>query len=221
MNRHSTRRARSLRRSCSRLSAVAQAETIELKASHQWPGGKGDIRDEMVQMIARHMESANTGVHITVYQANRCSKPKEQWGAMTKGKLDITASRSSYTPAAGTRNSTSRSCRAWSESRSRAAPEQVRVHEPYQEDHGRRWRHGAGRYVARGRFRVDQRNAHLEPDDVKGMKYRAAGKAFEQMLRGAGASITDAVIGDLFRPADRRTRRCHHVIVFALVSYRI
>jgi len=27
----------------------------ELKASHQWPGGKGDIRDEMVQMIARHM----------------------------------------------------------------------------------------------------------------------------------------------------------------------
>jgi hypothetical protein len=31
----------------------ALAENLTLKASHQFPGGKGDVRDEMVQMIAR------------------------------------------------------------------------------------------------------------------------------------------------------------------------
>ena len=33
------------------LSVTAQAQT--LKASHQFPGGKGDVRDDMVQMIAK------------------------------------------------------------------------------------------------------------------------------------------------------------------------
>ena len=36
--------------------SAAPAET--LKASHQWPGGKGDVRDEMVQIIAREINKA-------------------------------------------------------------------------------------------------------------------------------------------------------------------
>ena len=39
--------------------STASAADIELKASHQWPGGKGDVRDEMVQMIARHMDEVS------------------------------------------------------------------------------------------------------------------------------------------------------------------
>ena len=70
---------------------AVQAADIQLKASHQWPGGKGDIRDEMVQMIARHMAASGSGVDIKVYPGKSLFKPKEQWGAMTKGKLDITA----------------------------------------------------------------------------------------------------------------------------------
>ena len=34
---------------------TANADTV-LRASHQWPGGKGDIRDEMVQIIARELK---------------------------------------------------------------------------------------------------------------------------------------------------------------------
>jgi TRAP-type C4-dicarboxylate transport system substrate-binding protein len=60
-------------------SLPAMAEDINLKASHQWPGGKGDIRDEMVQMIARHMEEKKTGVNIKVYPGKSLFKPKEQW----------------------------------------------------------------------------------------------------------------------------------------------
>ena len=29
------------------------AADVTLRASHQFPGGKGDVRDDMVQMIAR------------------------------------------------------------------------------------------------------------------------------------------------------------------------
>ena len=68
----------------------ALAET-DLKASHQWPGGKGDIRDEMVQIIAREVAADDVGLKITVYPGKSLYKPKEQWGAMVKGNLDISA----------------------------------------------------------------------------------------------------------------------------------
>ena len=40
------------------LSTAAIAQT-QLKASHQWPAGKGDVRDEMVQIIAKEVANAN------------------------------------------------------------------------------------------------------------------------------------------------------------------
>ena len=62
------------------LSTFVSAET--LKASHQWPGGKGDARDEMVQIIASEVAKANVGLDIKVYPGKSLFKPKEQWGAM-------------------------------------------------------------------------------------------------------------------------------------------
>src|SRR6516165_8813078 len=47
-------------------SAMSHAQTV-LKASHQFPGGKGDARDEMVQIIAREAKAANVGLEIQVY----------------------------------------------------------------------------------------------------------------------------------------------------------
>src|SRR5450756_2535262 len=48
------------------LSASAQAQ-VTMKASHQFPGGKGDVRDDMVQMIAKEAKAANVGLEIQVY----------------------------------------------------------------------------------------------------------------------------------------------------------
>ena len=45
----------------------ALAAEVTLKASHQWPGGKGDVRDEMVQIIKREVEAAGVGITIRVY----------------------------------------------------------------------------------------------------------------------------------------------------------
>ena len=70
---------------------MAQAEDVVLKASHQWPGGTGDVRDEMVQILAKEAAVADVGLDIRIYPGKSLFKPKEQWGAMVKGQLDISA----------------------------------------------------------------------------------------------------------------------------------
>src|SRR5881398_3996436 len=73
------------------LALAAGAEAQTLKASHQFPGGKGDVRDEMVQMIARDAKAANVGLEIQVYPGASLFKPNEQWNAIVNGQLDITS----------------------------------------------------------------------------------------------------------------------------------
>jgi len=69
---------------------AAQAQTI-LKASHQFPGGKGDPRDEMVQIIAKEVKAANVGLEVQVYPGASLFKPNDQWNAIVNGQLDITS----------------------------------------------------------------------------------------------------------------------------------
>src|SRR6266511_3821089 len=70
--------------------AMSHAQTV-LKASHQFPGGKGDARDEMVQIIAREAKAANVGLEIQVYPGASLFKPNEQWNAIVNGQLDISS----------------------------------------------------------------------------------------------------------------------------------
>src|SRR5215216_2829314 len=72
------------------LSAPAQAQ-VTLKASHQFPGGKGDPRDEMVQIIAKEAKAANVGLEIQVYPGASLFKPNDQWNALVNGQLDISS----------------------------------------------------------------------------------------------------------------------------------
>src|SRR5437764_9730073 len=71
------------------LAAGAQAQT--LKASHQFPGGKGDAGDEVVQIIAHEAKAANLGLDVQVYPGASLFKPNEQWNAMVNGQLDISS----------------------------------------------------------------------------------------------------------------------------------
>jgi len=192
----------------------------ELKASHQWPGGKGDIRDEMVQMIARHMNEKNTGVNIKVYPGKSLFKPKEQWGAMTKGKLDITAFPLAY---AGGRHP---------EFNLTLMPGLVKNH-----DHAKRLNKSefmgkiksimdeqgvmvlADTWLAGG-F-VSKKNCILEPDDVKGQKFRAAGKPFNQMLAAAGATITSMPSSEIYSGLQTGVLDGANTSSSSLVSYRI
>ena len=64
---------------------------MTLKASHQFPGGKGDVRDEMVQIIAREVNAAKVGLEIKVYPGASLVKANEQWKAMQTGQIDMTS----------------------------------------------------------------------------------------------------------------------------------
>ncbi len=70
------------------LTVSAQAQ-VTLRASHQFPGGKGDVRDDMVQMIAKEAGAANVGLNVQVYPGASLFKPNQQWNAMVDGQLDI------------------------------------------------------------------------------------------------------------------------------------
>src|SRR6478736_1585934 len=72
------------------LTTAAQAQ-VTLKASHQFPGGKGDPRDEMVQIIAKEAKAANVKLDIQVYPGASLFKPNDQWNAMVNGQLDISS----------------------------------------------------------------------------------------------------------------------------------
>jgi TRAP-type C4-dicarboxylate transport system substrate-binding protein len=202
------------------LSGAAAAADIEMKASHQWPGGKGDIRDEMVQIIARHMADAKTGVNITVYPGKSLYKPKEQWGPLTKGKLDITAFPLAY---AGGKHP---------EFNLTLMPGLVKNH-----DHALRLNNSdfmkrikqimdengvmvlADTWLAGG-F-VSKKNCVLEPKDVKGQKFRAAGKAFNQMLEAAGATITSMPSSEIYTGLQTGVLDGANTSSSSLVSYRI
>ncbi len=168
-----------------------------LRASHQWPGGKGDVRDEMVQMIAKEVEKANVGLKVQVYPGKALFKPKEQWGAMVNGQLDISAFPLDY--ASGRQRQFSATL----------MPGLVKNH-----DHAKRLNKSefmddikkiidkAGVVVVSdawlaGGF-ASKKNCIRGPDSVKGQVFRAAGPAFEQMLAGAGASIASMPSSEIY-----------------------
>lgn len=60
-----------------------------------------------------------------------------------------------------------------------------------------------------------------KPDDVKGLQTRAAGKAFEQMLAGAGASIASMASSEIYNAMQTGVLSAANTSSSSFVSYRI
>ncbi len=201
-------------------SAGATAADMQLRASHQWPGGKGDVRDEMVQMIAREIEAANVGLKVQVYPGKSLFKPKEQWGAMVQGQLDISAFPLDY--ASGRHPQFSATL----------MPGLVKNHEhakrlnnsPFMTDI-KKIINDAGVVVVSdawlaGGF-ASKKNCILNPDDIKGQVTRAAGPAFEQMLAGAGASVASMPSSEIYTAMQTGVLDAANTSSGSFVSYRL
>jgi TRAP-type C4-dicarboxylate transport system substrate-binding protein len=202
------------------LSGSASAEEIQLRASHQWPGGKGDLRDEMVQIIARDVNNADLGVNIRVYPGKSLFKPKEQWAAMVRGQLDITAFPLAY---AGGRHP---------EFNATLMPALVKNH-----DHARRLNKSefmdrikkimdeagvivlADTWLAGG-F-VSKKNCILDPKDIEGQQFRTAGKSFSELVQGAGGSITSMPSSEIYTALQTGVLDGANTSSSSLISYRI
>ena len=199
--------------------SVAQAD-ITLKASHQWPGGKGDPRDEMVQIIAREVEKANVGLKIQIYAGSSLHKPKEQWGALAKGQLDISAFPLDY--AAGRHPQFSATL----------MPGLVRNHERAQRLNSSEFMkdikkiiNDAGIVVISdawlaGAF-ASKKNCITSPETIKGQVTRAAGPAFEQMLVAAGASISSMPSSEIYTGMQTGVLDATNTSSGSFISYRL
>lgn len=199
---------------------AAQAADVTLKASHQWPGGKGDVRDEMVQILAREVEKADVGLKIQVYPGRSLFKPKEQWGAMVKGQLDISAFPLDY--ASGRHPEFSATL----------MPGLVRNHERAQRLNSSDFMNeikqvinDAGVVVLAdawlaGAFASKER-CITSPETIKGQVTRAAGPAFEQMLVGAGASIASMPSSEIYTGLQTGVLDAANTSSGSFVSYRI
>lgn len=193
---------------------------IILKASHQWPGGKGDVRDEMVQILAKEVAKADVGLKIRVYPGKSLFKPKEQWGAITAGRLDITALPLDY--ASGRHPQFSATL----------MPGLVRNHEratrlndsPFMADI-KQIINDAGAMVLAdawlaGGFAARE-GCITGPDSIKGKVTRAAGPAFEQMLAGAGASIASMPSSEIYSAMQTGVLDAANTSSGSFVSYRV
>jgi len=197
---------------------AGNANAVSLRASHQWP--KGDIRDEMVRIIARDAKAATVGLDINVYPGKSLYKPKAQWDALVNGDLDISAFPLAY---AGGKHP---------EFNLTLMPGLVKNH-----DHAQRLDHSkfmdrikaimnkagvitlADTWLAGG-F-ASKKGCILWPKHVKGLVFRAAGKSFNQMLAAAGASINKMPSSEIYTALQTGVLDGANTSSASFVSYRI
>jgi TRAP-type C4-dicarboxylate transport system substrate-binding protein len=195
------------------------ADTV-LRASHQFPGGQGDIRDEMVQLMARHVEEADVGLQIQVYPGQSLFRAGEQWGALVRGRLDMTLLPLDY--ASGRHPEFSATL----------MPGLVRNHEhaarlndsEYMDmikevimDNGARVL--ADTWLAGGFASSEQ--CITSPDTVRGQNIRAAGPAFEQMLQAAGASIASMPSSEVYTAMQTGVLDAANTSSMSFISFRL
>lgn len=195
---------------------AAQAET--LRASHQW--NTNDVRHKMVEIIKTEVENADVGLDVRIYPSASLYKPKEQYAPLTTGQLDISAFPLAY---AADRHP---------EFDATLMPGLVKNH-----DHAKRLNDSefmqeikqiindsgviilADTWLAGG-F-ASKENCILDPEDIEGQVSRAAGKAFEQMLVGAGASISSMPSSEIYTAMQTGVLDAANTSSGSFVSYRI
>jgi TRAP-type C4-dicarboxylate transport system substrate-binding protein len=200
--------------------APALAANVTLRASHQFPGGKGDVRDEMVQIIAREAKAANVGLEVQVFPGAALFKPNEQWNALVNGQLDLSSFPLDY---------------ASGKVRSFGAtlmPGLVRSHDraarlngsPFMKDI-RAQIEKAGVIVLADAWLAgavaSKKGCIRKPEDLKGVKIRSAGPTFAHMWQAAGASIVSVPSNEVYNALQTGVAEATDTSTGSMVSFRI
>jgi TRAP-type C4-dicarboxylate transport system substrate-binding protein len=170
-----------------------RAEKV-IKISHQWPGGtvdKGDFRDRLVRKFAAEVEKQTKGeLKFEIYPGGSLVKSKQQLDALSNGSLDMTLYPLAYSGG------------KIPEVNITLMPALISSYEQ-----GYRWKNAPiGKeltdildkknvkiisWVWQAGGVVSRDKPILTPDDVKGLKVRGAGKSMDEMLKAAGAAISN------------------------------
>jgi len=176
--------------------------SVTLKISHQWPGGtidKGDFRDRLCHHFAKQVgEKSGGALKCEIYPASVLFKPVPQYDAMLKGALDMSVFPLDYASGKVTQfDITLMPCIVKDHNQAmrwKDAPIGKEI-ERICEENGIKfvtWAWCGGGMAAKTKLIV-------RPEDLKGLKIRAAGKMFERMLHeGAGAAITSMPSSEIY-----------------------
>ncbi len=202
------------------MAGSALAAPVTLRASHQFPGGKGDVRDEMVQIIAREAKAANVELDVQVFPGASLFKPNEQWNALVNGQLDIASFPLDYA---------SGKVRAFGAT---LMPGLVRSHE-------RAARLNDSKFMQEIKAKIDKagvvvlsdawlagavaskKSCVRSPADIKGVKIRSAGPTFASMWQAAGASIVSVPSNEVYNALQTGVAEATDTSTGSFVSFRI
>ena len=194
------------------------ARTDILRASHQWPAG--DVRGELLEIVRDELAAADVGVEMRIYPGQSLFGASEQWSAMIRGRLDIAVFPLAY--AAG-----------------RHAEFNLTLMPGLVKSHAHAERINRSRFMDRIREKVAEQGVIVladawlaggfaskkgcirSPDDVRGQTIRGAGKAFEQMLLGAGASITSMPSSEIYTAMQTGVLDATMTSSISFVSFRL
>src|SRR5215475_9003726 len=201
------------------LSVAAHAQ-VTLKASHQFPGGKGDPRDEMVQIIAKEAKAANVGLDVQVYPGASLFKPNDQWNAMIGGQLDISSFPLDYA---------SGKVRAFGAT---LMPGLVRNHERAARMKDSQFMKDIKAQIEKAGVIVladawlagavaSKKECIRKPSDIKGLKIRSAGPTFAAMWQAAGASIVSVPSNEVYNALQTGVADATDTSTGSFVSFRI
>ncbi|WP_370284715.1 MULTISPECIES: TRAP transporter substrate-binding protein DctP [Rhodobacterales] len=194
------------------------AAAAELRLSHQW--STGDVRHKVAQIVADEVAAADVDLEIKIFPSASLFKAREQYTPLSRGQLDMTVLPLSY--AGGQQPAYNLTL----------MPGLVKNH-----DHAARLNesefmgeiedimagddvmvlvHG---YLAGGFAGKD--SCITAPEDMQGKQTRAAGKAFEQMQAGAGASIASMASSEIYNAMQTGVLDAANTSSSSFVSYRI
>ncbi|TCD14168.1 TRAP transporter substrate-binding protein DctP [Oricola cellulosilytica] len=200
------------------LAAVSTAGAKELRLSHQW--SNKDVRHQVAQIVADEVAKADVDLDIKIFGSKSLFKPREQYKPLSRGQLDMTVFPLSY--AGGQQPAFNLTL----------MPGLVKNHDhaarlndsPFMEEIKARMAEDdvmvlVDGYLAGGFVGKDK--CITSPEDVQGLQTRAAGKAFEQMLAGAGASIASMASSEIYNAMQTGVLDAANTSSSSFVSYRI
>jgi len=200
------------------LALSGAANATELRLSHQW--SNKDIRHQVAQIVADEVAAANVDLDIKIFGSKSLFKPREQYKPLSRGQLDMTVLPLSYAggqqPAYNLTLMPGLVKNHDHAARLSNSPFMAALEAKMAEDDVMVLVHG---YLAGGFAGKDK--CITSPDDVKGLQTRAAGKSFEQMLAGAGASIASMASSEIYNAMQTGVLSAANTSSSSFVSYRI
>ncbi|WP_104017705.1 TRAP transporter substrate-binding protein DctP [Roseovarius nitratireducens] len=194
------------------------ADATELRLSHQW--SNSDVRHKVAQMVADEVAAADVDLEIRIFGSKSLFKPREQYTPLSRGQLDMTVLPLSYAggqqPAYNLTLMPGLVKNHDHAARLSDSPFMEAIEAKMAEDDVMVLVHG---YLAGGFAGKDK--CITKPDDIQGLQTRAAGKAFEQMLAGAGASIASMASSEIYNAMQTGVLDAANTSSSSFVSYRI